>query len=203
MRRWRVATTDEVRTRVRRAVGEPAGRPPVLAVDGRSASGKSTFATRLARVWDGATVVHTDDIAWRQAVLDWTDLLVDGVLTPARSGSPVAYRPPRWEEADRPGAIEVPADCTLLIVEGVGSGRRALAPHVDAVVWVDSPPDDAGRRDAERLAAGETTPEDYAAWMAEENPFVEAERTWERAAFLIAGWPAVPHDRDAEFVICS
>jgi predicted kinase len=203
MRQWRVATTDEILTRVRRAVGEPAGRPPVLAVDGRSSSGKSTFAGRLAQIWDGAAVVHTDDIAWRQAVLDWTDLLVDGVLTPARAGRPVAFRPPKWDEGDRPGAIEVPPECTLLIVEGVGSGRRALAAHLDAVIWVESPPDDVDRRNAARVAAGETTDEHFDAWQAEEAPFVEAEQTWERAAFLIAGWPAVPHDAATEFVICS
>jgi hypothetical protein len=203
MRRWRVATADEIRTRVRRAVGEPAGRPPILAVDGRGSGGKSTFAGRLAGIWTGATVVHTDDLAWRHAVLDWTALLAEGVLAPVRAGEAVSYRPPQWDAADRPGAIEVPADCTLVIVEGVGSGRRELTPLLDAVVWVESPQDDVDRRNAERVAAGETTPDDFAAWMAEENPFVAAERTWERAAFLVAGWPALPHDPCAEFVIVS
>jgi len=203
MRRWRVATADEVRTRVRRAVGEPAGRPPILAVDGCSASGKSTFAARLAGMWAGATLVHTDDIAWRQAVLDWTALLTEGVLAPVREGRSVSYRPPQWDAGGRAGAIEVPADSTLVIVEGVGAGRRELAPVLDAVVWVESPEDDVDRRDAERVAAGETTPDDYAAWMAEERPFVAAERTWERAAFVVAGWPALPHDPGAEFVISS
>jgi hypothetical protein len=201
MRRWRVATADEIRTRVGRAVGEPAGRPPVLAVDGRGSGGKSTFAARLAGIWPGAAVVHTDDLAWRHAVLDWTGLLTEGVLAPVRAGRAVSYRPPQWIEADRPGAIEVPADATLVIVEGVGAGRRELTPVLDGVVWVESPPDDVNRRNAERLAAGETTPDDYAAWMAEENPFVEAERTWERASFIVAGWPALPHDGGAEFVI--
>jgi hypothetical protein len=203
MRRWRVATTDEIRTRVRRAVGEPSGRPPILAVDGRGSSGKSTFAARLAAAWAGAAVVHTDDIAWRQAVLDWTALLREGVLGPVRAGEAVSYRPPQWEAAGRAGAIEVPADCTLVIVEGVGSGRRELAPLLDAVVWVEAERTDIDRRNAERVAAGETTPENFAAWMAEEDPFVEAERTWERAAFVIAGWPALPHDPTAEFIICS
>ncbi|GAA3338086.1 hypothetical protein GCM10020358_16880 [Amorphoplanes nipponensis] len=190
-------------TRVRRAVGEPAGRPPVLAVDGPGSGGKSTFARRLADLWTGATVVHTDDIAWRHAVLDWTALLTEGVLAPVRAGQPVAYRPPQWDAAGRPGAIEVPAESTLVIVEGVGAGRRELAPLLDAVVWVESPREDVDRRDAERVAAGETTPADYAAWKAEEDPFLAAERTWERAAFVIAGWPALPHDPRAEFVICS
>ncbi|MFI7542551.1 hypothetical protein [Actinoplanes sp. NPDC049599] len=203
MRRWRVATADEVRTRVRRAVGEPAGRPPILAVDGRGSSGKSTFAARLAGIWDGATVVHTDDIAWRHAVLDWAALLSEGVLNPVRAGRAVAYRPPQWDAAGRPGAIEVPAETTLVIVEGTGAGRRELAPVLDAVVWVEAAQCDVDRRNAERVAAGETTPADFAAWMAEENPFVEAERTWERAAFLVAGWPALPHDPGATFVIAS
>ncbi|MEU8235021.1 hypothetical protein AB0C12_35970 [Actinoplanes sp. NPDC048967] len=203
MRSWRVATADEVRTRVRRAVGEPAGRPPILAVDGRGSSGKSTFAGRLAQLWDGAAVVHTDDIAWRHAVLDWTALLTEGVLAPVRAGEAVSYRPPQWDAAGRPGAIEVPADCTLLIVEGVGAGRRELTPLLDAVVWVEAENHDVDRRNAERVAAGETTPADFAEWMAEEDPFVAAERTWERAAFVIAGWPALPHDPAAEFIICS
>lgn len=203
MRRWRVATADEVGTRVRRAVGEPEGRPPILAVDGRSSSGKSTFTDRLTAHWAGATVVHTDDIAWRHAALDWTSLLTGGVLEPVRAGRAVSYRPPQWDAADRPGAIEVPRDSTLVIVEGVGSGRRELATVLDAVVWVESEPEDLDRRNAERVAAGEMTPADFAAWMAEEDPFVEAERTWERAAFVVAGWPALPHDPAGEFIICS
>lgn len=196
-----MATADEIRTRVQDAVGEPAGRPPVLAVDGRSASGKSTFAGRLAELWPGATVVHTDDIAWRQAVLDWTALLREGVLEPVRAGRAVAYRPPQWDAADRPGAIEVPAGTTLLIVEGVGAGRRELAPLLDAVVWMEVDRDDVDRREQERMETGETTPDVSAAWMAEEDPFVAAEQTWERADFVLAGWAARPHDPATEFVI--
>jgi len=40
-----------------------------------------TLADRLAAAVPGARVVHTDDIAWHHAVLDWADLLADGVLT--------------------------------------------------------------------------------------------------------------------------
>ena len=36
----------------------------------------------------------------------------------------MSFRPPRWDERQREGAIEVPADCALLIVEGVGVARR-------------------------------------------------------------------------------
>ncbi|MGX6607391.1 uridine kinase family protein [Micromonosporaceae bacterium Da 78-11] len=163
------------------------GDPPVVAVDGRSSSGKSTLARRLIEITPGAAVVHTDDIAWRQAVLDWTDLLIDGIIRPVRAGEAVAYRPPRWIEHGRSDAITVPAGVSLLLIEGVGSGRRSMTEHLDGVVWVETPLADTQRRAAVRVADGETTPADYESWMAEELPFVEAERTWERALLTVDG----------------
>jgi hypothetical protein len=62
------------------------GGPVVLAVDGRSSSGKTTLAARMRGTVAGSVVVHTDDIAWRHSRLGWTDLLVDGVLMPVRQG---------------------------------------------------------------------------------------------------------------------
>lgn len=65
-----------------------------LAVDGRSASGKSTLARRLAAALPEAVVVGTDDIAWHESMFAWTSLLVDGLLRPFRAGDVVSYRPP-------------------------------------------------------------------------------------------------------------
>ena len=55
-------------------------------------------ATLLRLADPGAVVVHTDDVAWWHAAFDWVDLLVEGVLAPARRGAAVAYRPPKWDE---------------------------------------------------------------------------------------------------------
>jgi hypothetical protein len=198
---WQVVPIGAFADLVRRQVGAPAGRPPVLAVDGRSSGGKTTLAGRLAAAVPGAAVVHTDDVAWWHAAFDWVDLLVDGVLGPARRGAAVAYRPPKWDERGRPGAIEVPAGASLLVVEGVGAGRRELTGLLDGVVWVQTDPAEAARRDAARVAAGETTPEDYASWMAEEGPFVARQRAWERAFVTVCGSPAVPHDPRTDVLI--
>jgi hypothetical protein len=168
-------------------VGAPDGRPPVLAVDGRSASGKTTLAGRLAAAVPGTAVVHTDDIAWWHAVLDWVDLMVDGVLAPVHRGEAVSYRPPKWDERGRPGAVEVPAGSRLVIVEGVGAGRRELAGWLDGTVWVETDPAVAARREAARFAAGESDQALFDAWMAEEMPFVAAQRTWERAFAVVDG----------------
>ena len=167
-------------------------RPSIVAVDGRSSSGKTTLAARIAAAVPDSCVVHTDDIAWHQAVLDWDGLLAAGVLRPFRSGREISYRPPQWEPHGRSGSIDVPASCALLLVEGVGSGRRELSGLLDAVIWVET--DDAvlRRRDAARVAAGEISPADHAAWMAEEHPFVAEQRTWERADLVVRGDTDLP-----------
>src|SRR5262249_6217305 len=126
-------------------------RPVVLAIDGRSSSGKTTVAARLRNVIERSAVVHTDDIAWWHSRFGWADLLIDGILIPAHAGQPVAFRPPPWDEHQRQGAIEVPADCLLLIIEGVGAARRESAHLTDAAVWVQSDERETERRTLARV----------------------------------------------------
>ena len=161
--------------------------PFLLSIDGRSASGKTTLAAAIVESVPGAAVVHTDDIAWYHAVLDWDGLLRDHVLAPLRRGEGVDYRPPGWIARDRPGSVVVPSGAPVVVIEGVGSGRASLAPHVDAVVWVETPLEITRARDQERIDAGHTSLENYDLWMKEELPFVEAERTWERADVVVDG----------------
>jgi len=62
------------------------GRPVVLAVDGRSSSGKTTLAARMRGTVAGSVVVHTDDIAWWHSRFGWADLLIDSILMPVCQG---------------------------------------------------------------------------------------------------------------------
>jgi energy-coupling factor transporter ATP-binding protein EcfA2 len=160
------------------------GRPRVLAVDGRSGSGKSTLVARLAATVPSTAVVHTDDVAWHHDFFDWADLLLDGVLVPWRAGRDVAYRPPPWEVRSRPGAITVPSGAPLLVVEGVGAGRRAFAPYLDALVWVQTDRAVATRRGLER-DGGDVAFWDE--WEARERPFLAADRPWARADLVVNG----------------
>jgi hypothetical protein len=150
---WRLVSWDELARVPLDAAGRHADRPAVLGVGGRSSSGKTTLAARLAGVVAGAVVVHTDNIAWRQAVLDWDQLLRGGVLEPARPGQPVSYRPPKWDEHGRAGAVVVPAGSRALIVQGVGATRQALAPLLDATVWVQADASALGQRNQARVRA--------------------------------------------------
>ena len=198
---WRVERLANVVDLVRKHVGTPDGRAPVLAVDGRSSSGKTSLARRIQQAIPGATTIHTDDVAWWHSCFDWADLLAGGVLEPLRGGRSVAYRPPAWDERGRPGAIEVPAIAELVIVEGVGAGRRELTDLLDGVVWVQANPEVTRRRDVARIAAGEIDEESYVRWMQEEEPFVADQRPWERAFAVVAGTSELPFDATTEVVL--
>ena len=180
-----------------------AGGPLLLAVDGRSGSGKTTVAGRIARRMPGAAVVHTDDIAWYHAMFDWSALITDGVLAPLRRGAGIAFRPPEWDERGRPGAVTVPAGCPLAVVEGVGIGRRDLAVFFDALVWVQADRAVAWARGVARDGGSPEQAAFWHEWEAEERPFLAAERPWERADLVVDGAPALPHDPATELVVAA
>src|ERR1700722_13650372 len=123
---WRVVPLAQLVRMLCPRARAPSGRPWILAVDGRSGSGKTTLAERIRGAASAATIVHSDDIAWSQAMFDWTDLLTGGVLDPVRRGEAVRFRPPAWRAQERGGAIEVPRGRELVIVEGAGSARHEL-----------------------------------------------------------------------------
>jgi len=183
--------------------GVPGDRPRVVAVDGRGGSGKTTLAARLAGAVARSSVVHTDDVAWHHSFFDWTELMADGILRPARDGRAVSYRPRAWGDRGRLGAIEVPAGTQWLFIEGVGAGRRELAGLLDAILWVQSDVEAAEQRGIARdVEQGVNGDHDQATlfwheWQAEELPFVRDQRPWERADAVVAGvglrQPAADH----------
>ena len=94
---WQVHRVEDILAELLPAPGPPR----ILAVDGRSGSGKTTAAERMAGGVPGSAVVHTDDIVWNHAMFDWAELITEGVLGPVRRGEAVTFRPPAWN-APRP-----------------------------------------------------------------------------------------------------
>ncbi len=197
---WRVEPVSALVRVLFEAAGPVQGRPRVVAVDGRGGSGKSTLAAQLHVAVPGSVVVHTDDVAWHHSFFDWTDLLARNVLEPLRRGEAVRYRPPGWQAKGRAGAIEVPTGLELVLVEGVGAGRGELVHLLDGVVWVQSDTVEAERQGIARDAAAGTHGDSAGAtrfwqeWMAQELPFVAAQRPWERATVVVRGTTAAAHD---------
>ncbi|HEX7304308.1 hypothetical protein [Lentzea sp.] len=178
-------------------------RPAVVAIDGRGGAGKSVLAQRLHRLVPSSAVVHTDDIAWNQAYFDWADLMTRHVLRPLHRGEAVDFRPPAWVAHDRPGTIRVPAGTDVVWVEGTGMVRDALAPWIDASVWVQGDLDEQERRLVERDGDSAAQREHVTAWLAEELPHMQREQPWRKATLTVAGTSELPHDPETEVVVAG
>lgn len=169
------------------------GRPWVVAVDGRSAGGKTTLAERLHRAVPRSAVVHTDDVAWHHSFVDWAERMREHVLVPLHAGRAVSWRPPEWVARGRTGAVEVPGEVDLVLVEGVGAGRRELADLVDRSVWVQSDAVEAVERGIVRDGGTPEAEAFWHEWAATEVPFLQDQAPWERAHVVVAGTTLVPH----------
>jgi len=121
-----------------RALPPSCGPVRLVAIDGHAGSGKTTFAAALAGELDGAPVVHLDDLATHEQFFDWTQRLEAEVLVPLSRGATARHRVYDWTARRFDATREVPP-APVVLVEGVGSGRRALRPHLAHLVWMDLP----------------------------------------------------------------
>jgi hypothetical protein len=199
---WRVERIADIIDALADRSRPAADRPLVIAIDGRSSSGKTTLAGHIAEAVPASAVVHTDDIAWGHSRFGWADL-ARRVLEAVRVDAALSFRPPGWDKVGREGAISVPCGIRLLLLEGVGSSREELADLLNARVWVQSDRAVTERRNDARIAAGETTRAKLADWMAEVLPFIAARRPWEHANLIVAGTPTLPFDPRTEMVIAD
>jgi uridine kinase len=117
------------------------GRVRMVAVDGPSGAGKTTFAQRLARWVPDPAVVHTDELldGWDDQFTFW-ERLERLVLAPLRRGDRATYQRYQWHlgEFAGPPLFVDPAPAVLL--EGVSAARREIRPELSLAVFVVAPP---------------------------------------------------------------
>ncbi len=181
-------------------------RPPrlgtvrVVAVDGPSGAGKTTFAGRLARAFqDDTAIVPTDAFldGWAEPQSVWPALRSD-VLDPLAAGRPGAYHAYDWT-LRRFGAEVVPvAVPAILILEGVTSASAAVRAELSLAVFVTG---DAAERTARTLARdGAEIEAALRNWQAAETMYFEAERTADVADVVVDGTTDLRHDPEKEYV---
>ncbi|MCW8382957.1 uridine kinase family protein [Streptomyces justiciae] len=124
----------------------------LVAVDGHAGSGKSTFAGQLAAELGGAPVLHLDDIASHEELFAWTGRLLEQVIEPLRRGETARYAPYDWH-ARRFGPVRDLPPAPVILVEGVGAGRRALRPHLAQLLWMELPREESWTRGRSRDGA--------------------------------------------------
>jgi len=134
--------------------------PLVVAIDGRSGTGKSTLAACIARVV-GATVVDQDDFYSGGSLEDWRALTVSGkvdrvidwrrvrtqVLEPLRAGKMASWHPFDWESMAGLAAQTISVSPSpIVILDGAYSSRHELADLVDLSILVVLPEADRRKR---------------------------------------------------------
>lgn len=159
------------------------GAPRVVAVDGPSGAGKTTFAARLADALGGAPVVHMDDLypGW-DGLADAVPHAVDWVAAPLLRGERARYRRFDWDRQVYAEWHEVPP-APVVVVEGVGSAAEPMTPVLTVTVWVDAP-------EAVRMARGiardgEAYRPHWERWAEQERRHFAADSTSGRADVVV------------------
>ncbi|KRE37289.1 para-aminobenzoate synthase [Janibacter sp. Soil728] len=154
----------------------------IIALDGRSGSGKTSLAGAVARAWD-APVVSMDSIypGW-SGLAAAPPLLVTHVLHPlARGEQPVV---PTWDWlADRPGPLLSITVGERLVVEGCGSSVGEASALEGTRIWLDGPAELRRQRAIDR--DGPLFEEHWEMWAQQEAALFAADRTRERAHLAI------------------
>ncbi|GEE01525.1 hypothetical protein nbrc107696_19710 [Gordonia spumicola] len=162
----------------------------LIAVDGHSGSGKSTFATELVRALADrgrrSVLIGTDAYAtWDEPASWWPEMERDVLRSFARHQD-YLYRPRVWVDGVPETGPQVWERWQpILIVEGVTSARRSVADRLTAAYWVEGP--SAAER-LERTVArdGEHDRANLAAWQQFEEGWFAVDRTRERCRVVRA-----------------
>jgi uridine kinase len=178
-------SSDEALARLAESVDQDRDGVAIVAVDGHSAAGKSTFAARIAARF-GAAVVEVDDFyrvldlhvrdaldarAGVDQYYDWQRLR--DVLTTIRAGQTAAFEPYDWERNTLSQSLKTIEAAHLAVVEGLFAARPELDDLIDISVLIESPP---STRQARQRQRGDATDDWLKRWDAAERLYLEVIR---------------------------
>lgn len=163
----------------------------LVAVDGPAGSGKTTLAaavvSRCAEAGLRGHVLHMDDLyeGWSGLEGDLWPRLAAQVLEPLRRGLPGRFQRYDWVAGRFDDWVDVPVP-DVLVLEGCGSGRRAAAPDLSLLVWVEA--DDATRLARGLDRDGQAALPQWERWMRDEAAHYAREDTRGRADARVDAW---------------
>jgi len=159
---------------------------PIVLIDGRAGSGKSTFAEKLQQQLfrDGESaprVIHMDNIfeGWEGLSLG-SDYLVRFILQPLARRETASWQDWSWVKNQRSSWREFSGG-TPLIVEGCGSLTERSKKHADIGIWLEA--SEETRR--ERWIQRERHLEKFDFWAAQELDFYAREKSQTLADLFI------------------
>jgi dephospho-CoA kinase len=167
---------------------QPKGRCKIVAVDGPCGAGKSTLARRLARVADAPLVAGDDFLHWRPDFDSVWPRVQRQLLVPLSNGEAARYQARDWhgdEFGKSLGEWKEVARSPLVVVEGVGFGRRQDGDLVTYRIWVDAP--EPLRLERGLLRDGEGHRHLWLDFMEREKRFFTRDRTLDAVDLMLNG----------------
>lgn len=164
------------------------GRAPVcgvtrvIAIDGRSGSGKTALALDVADL-TGAPILHLERLYPGWHGLSRTPAMVRALLADLAIGEVGRARLWNWEQ-DEPGKWLSLRPTPELIIEGVGAGATVLRPFLSHLVWLEAPEDQ--RRERALARDGATYEPWWDVWAAQEEEYLASDHTREVADLIVS-----------------
>jgi uridine kinase len=180
-----VALIEKISSQVLELI-DRGNQTPIVLIDGRAGSGKSTFAEKLQqqlfREGESAPrVIHMDNIfeGWDGLALG-SDYMVRFILQPLTRQETASWQDWSWVKNQRSSWREFSGG-TPLIVEGCGSLTERSKEHADISIWLEA--SEETRR--ERWIQRERHLEKFDFWAAQELDFYAREKSQSLADLVI------------------
>ena len=161
---------------------------PIVLIDGRAGSGKSTFALKLQNLLfrEGDSlprVIHMDDLypGW-EGLAQGAEYLQRVILTPLLKNGTASWQEYNWELAKRDSWREFSGG-TPLIIEGCGALNSYTASVALVSVWLEA--DEQVRKKRWKERDGELFDQYFEIWSAQELDFIAREKSNELATYLL------------------
>jgi uridine kinase len=163
---------------------------PIILIDGRAGSGKTTLADVLQRrlFAEGETlprVIHMDDLypGW-DGLAAGVEYLNRQIVRLVERGQTASWQKFNWQTGHRETWQEFSGG-TPLIIEGVGALNTFAAERAQLKIWLEV--DEELRHERWLARDGHQFDEFWALWAAQELEFYAVNRSAELADFTIAG----------------
>ncbi len=161
----------------------------IISIDGVAGAGKTTLAKFIFEEFSSRStvfIIHMDDLyeGWRHSLGPTLSEKLKNIAQAHNSGEAISISAYDWDNS-RPGSNFTVPNVETLIIEGVGSGQRAIREFVDTKIWIELEPIVGLRRVLQR--DGEQIESEMLLFLQEQARHFMEEGTREAADFHLNG----------------